>query len=167
MGRHLVERVAVGATGLALLLGSAGCQNEAAPGPPGGSAPAKAAQPAGSGTSASSPQPDAAAGGAADQAADQLFALLEKLGPLIDQSKAGDKLDCKKLGEALARFVQDNEAALAKLRESGGGRSAVDQALKKRQGEKAQTLLDKILEATDVDCNGEQSVRDGAKKLAL
>jgi hypothetical protein len=168
MGRKLAELLTVVGVGLVVLAASSGCQNDAAPGSSGGSATAKAAPPAASvaQTPAGSAGTAGAAGGA-DQAADQMFAMVEKLAALVDQSKAGGKVDCKKLGEALGKFLQENEAGLKKLREGGGGKSAVDSAMKKKYGEKVQGPIDKILEATDVDCNGEQSVRDASKKLDL
>jgi len=169
MRSKLTESVAIAGLGLAVMVASTACQNEASPGSAAGSATAKAARPGASVASRSAPGSTgaAAAGSGAEQAADEMLAFVQKLAALLDQSKAGDKVDCKKLGEALGKFLQDNEAALKKLREAGGGKSAVDSAMKKKYGEKAQGLLDKILEATDVDCNGEQAVRDASKKLDL
>ena len=159
---------AVAALALAMLAVGAGCKNETAPGSPSGSAAPKAAAAGSSTAAAASGSPTAGAQPAGGgEAAEQLFAMVEKIAALLDQSKAGGKLDCKKLGDGLGKFVQDNEAALKKLREGAGGKSAVDQAMKKKYGEKAQSLLDKILEATDVDCNGEPTVRDAVKKLDL
>jgi hypothetical protein len=165
MGRKLL---AVAGLAVAMLAVGAACQNEAAPGSQSGSSAPKAAAAGSSTPAAASGSPTAgaqASGGG--EAAEQLFAMIEKIAALLDQSKTGNKLDCKKLGDGLGKFVQDNEAALKRLREGAGGKSAVDQAMKKKYGEKAQTLLDKILEATDVDCNGEPTVRDAAKKLDL
>jgi hypothetical protein len=167
-----MRRKLIVVSGLAftMLAVGAACQNEAAPGSQSGSAAPKAAATGSSTAAAASGSPAAGAQGLdtrGDEAAEQMFALVEKVAALVDQSKTGAKVDCKKLGDGLGKLVQDEEAALKKLREGAGGKGAADQAMKKKYGEKAQTLLDKILEATDVDCNGEQSVRDAAKKLDL
>jgi hypothetical protein len=110
-----------------------------------------------------------AATAAADKAADEIYPRVEELGALVARSKAGGdgKTDCKKLGEELGKFVRDDLDAMVKSRESGGGKNAVERALKRQHGDTYGPLFDRILEATEVDCSGESAVAEAARKIDL
>jgi len=165
--RELLPRFAWMVLDLAVVTGAVACQGDAPQGPGTGTAAAKASvQPSGAAAGAGSGQAAIAQGSAAT-AADQMFPRLERLGALVDQSKVGDRLDCKKLGDELTKYAEQNQQEIAKLRDGAGGKPALESALKSKFGQKYEALVDKILEATSIDCKGEATVQDATRKLDL
>lgn len=119
-------------------------------------------------TGAAAGSGSAAAGSAStEQAASSMFGYLEKLSALLDSSFDPKAKDCKKLGEALTKFAAENAEAMGKIRDSAGGKDALARALQKAYGDKYDKAIDKYLEATQVECNGEPTVVEAAKKLGL
>jgi len=114
-------------------------------------------------------QAERAATLAADQAADEVYPYFQELGALAARSKpsGNGKTDCKKLGEDLAKFGQDKGDAMAKSRQSGGGKIAVERAIKRKHAKDFEAIFDQIVEAVEVDCESEPAVVDAAHKLDL
>jgi hypothetical protein len=159
-------RLASGALVLLLVVvGLAACDDTHAAGQ---GAPASAS-PAQAQAASKATEAERVAAQAAEKAAEETFPYLEALAAIVDATRAdgAPTPDCPKLGQELGRFAQDKEAAIAKLRTAGGGKSAVERALKKKFGDKYEALFDKILEATEVQCSADQGVLDAARKLDL
>jgi hypothetical protein len=110
-----------------------------------------------------------AAARAAEQAADELYPYVEKLAALVARTKGerGAKPDCSKLAAELARFAQAHADTMAESRERGGGKIAVERALKRKHAERYEALFDPILEAIEVDCASDAAVAAAARKIDL
>jgi hypothetical protein len=164
MRHSLLDRIRQAAIVGAVLAGLAACDARGT-GQPGAVASAGGAR----AVDSSPTEAERAATGAADKAADEIYPQIEELGALVARSKAGGdgKTDCKKLGEELGTFVHGNLDTMVKSRESGGGKNAVERALKRRHGDKYGPLFDRILEATEVDCASDAAVTEAARKLDL
>ena len=164
MRHSLLDRIRQAAIVFAVLVGLAACDAK------GTGQSGVAASAGGARAVDSSPtEAERAATGAADKAADEIYPQVEELGALVDRSKAGGdgKTDCKMLGDELGKFVRDNLDTIVKSRQTGGGKNAVERALKRKYGDKYNPLFDRFLEATEVDCASDAAVAEAARKLDL